>query len=390
MICALLFPGLTFAQSVNEKFDKLTISENFDTVNTYWTTLSNVENLFIVQDGEYILQRRANAAPYAIIAEFENEFSDYRAVASMKLDHSMGELAHMGLLFMMQKEGQGGFLVEINKKKEYRLRQIVGGSYRFISGSSKDNGWTKHNSLNEPNFSNLIEIRCYKGSYDLFLNNVFARSFSEPNYKSGKMGLIIGPDSRGKVDFLYIFTKSAPGATVSKSPENKNDGTSSVTGPDLIDLAESIIQLKTQINELDEENEGLRKTISALNTGDQEKDVTIRNFEKLELQYKDQLKKKDLSIDSLNKVVTSLERYREIVGDNSNGDIIINLSKALKAEKEKNQKLESELLDYKEKQIAPKTGQPKSNSKPINNKSTPPEQTGDTKKDPNVFSLPKE
>jgi hypothetical protein len=267
--------------------------------------------------------------------------------------------------------------------------QIVGGSYRYITGSSKDNGWTKHNIINDPNFSNLIEIRCFKGSYDLYINSNFIRSFNEPNYRSGKFGLTIGPESRGKVDFLYVFTKASPDA-IAASNEIKKESTNSTTAPDLIELAESIIKLKTQINDLDEENEGLRKTISAMKTRDQEKDVTIRNLEKQEITYKDQLKKKDVSIDSLKKVIVTLERYREIVGDNSNGDIIINLSKALKTEKEKNQELEQELLDLKSKQVAPKSGQPKNNNNAVETKPVQEEQGAGTKKDSNVFSLPKE
>jgi hypothetical protein len=85
------------AQSINEKFDKLALSENFDSISTYWSTVANADNLFIVQDGEYILQRRATSAPYAIIANFKNEFDNYRLVSSLKLDKSLGENATVGL-----------------------------------------------------------------------------------------------------------------------------------------------------------------------------------------------------------------------------------------------------------------------------------------------------
>src|SRR5688572_33406692 len=67
-------PHSISAQVIKEKFDKLSISENFDSINTYWTTMANAENLFIVQDGEYILQRKFPTAPYAIIANFEESF----------------------------------------------------------------------------------------------------------------------------------------------------------------------------------------------------------------------------------------------------------------------------------------------------------------------------
>jgi hypothetical protein len=53
---------------VNEKFDKLILSENFDSTDSYWTTLANADNLFIVQEGEYILNRKSTLSPFAIIA----------------------------------------------------------------------------------------------------------------------------------------------------------------------------------------------------------------------------------------------------------------------------------------------------------------------------------
>lgn len=374
------------AQLVKERFDKLSLSENFDSINTYWTTLANAENLFIVQDGEYILQRKAPAAPYAIIANFEDEFTSFRVVTSMKLDKSMSDDATVGFLFMMQPEGEGGFLCEINKNKEYRLRQIVSGSYRYLTGSPKEGGWVKSSHLNEPNFSNMIEIRTANRNYDLYINSNFVQSFSEPTYKSGKMGLIIGPASRGKVDFIYVFTiaSAAEAAANAASTKNENGTTSSVAGPDMIELAESIIKLKTQINKLNEENEDLKKTISAMKSGDQERDVTFKNMEKQIKSLQDQIKKKETSIDSLSRANTDLLKYKEMVGGNENADLVITLSKAVKAEKEKNAQLESENKELREKLGLPKSAPGTKPSKPNGTTTTPP------KKDQNVFSLPKD
>ncbi|MBL0341929.1 MAG: hypothetical protein IPP71_13925 [Bacteroidetes bacterium] len=290
-----LSPFLSTSQVVKERFDQLTLSENFDSINGYWTTIANADNLFIVQDGEYILQRKSTTAPFAVIANFEDEFTNFRVVTSIKLDKSMSEDATVGFLFMMQQEGQGGFLCEVNKQKEYRLRQIVNGNYKYLTGNSKDGGWLKSSFLNEPNFSNMIEIRTYNRNYDLYFNSNFILSFSEPAYKSGEMGLIIGPSSRGKVDFMYVFTLADPSISKKNAGEENGDNMNSNnnnSGPDIIELAESIISLKTQINRLNEENEDLRKTISAMKSGEQEKDVTAKNFEKQVKILQDQLKKK--------------------------------------------------------------------------------------------------
>ncbi|HRC33128.1 MAG TPA: hypothetical protein PK736_06765 [Bacteroidia bacterium] len=41
---------------IHEKFDKLVVSENFDQSNNNWSTVSNNDNLFVMQDGEYYPQ----------------------------------------------------------------------------------------------------------------------------------------------------------------------------------------------------------------------------------------------------------------------------------------------------------------------------------------------
>lgn len=336
-----------YSQSITEKFSKLTISENFDSVSGYWTTLANGENLFIMQDGEYILQRRAAESPYAIIANFQEQFSDFRAIASLKLDDAMSEEATVGFLFMMQEQGQGGFLVEINNNKEYRLRQIANGVYRYITGTSKNGGWEKTTSIKEGNIYNMIEIVSFNKNYDLSINGTFIRSFSEPAYKTGKFGFIIGPKSRGKIDFLYIFTNTS-GKNVTNI-RTTSDSTATIADQDIIELAESIIALKTQVNGLQEENDDLKKVIAAMKSGDQEKDVTVRNLEKQLSSMKEELKANSATIDSLSKSNKELKKYQEIVGS-ENGDIVISLSKALKAEKEKNQKLQDEINNLKKNQ----------------------------------------
>jgi len=385
-----LLPFFASAQLINERFEKLLVSENFDSINTYWTTMANADNLFIVQDGEYILQRKATTAPFAVIANFEENYSNFKVVTSVKLDKTLSETGFAGLLFMMQAEGAGGFLIELNKVKEYRLRQIVDGSYKYITGSSKTGGWIKSNELNEAGHANMIEVRNLNRSYDLYLNNKFVMSFSEPTYKSGQMGVIVGPATRCKIDFMYIFTKVSPeemNLTTTAPADSTNVSTES---PDMIQLAESIIILKTQINKLNEENDGLRKTISAMKSGDQEKDVTIKNYEKQVKALQDQAAKKEQTLDSLNKKNNELMKFKEMAGGNENGDLIIVLSKSLKSEKEKNAALEKEIKELREKNGAEKPAPVKSGTKSTKSDTGSTGQKDSSKKDPAVIKLPEE
>jgi len=366
--------------TVSERFDKLFLSENFDSSGTYWTTLSNSENLILVQDGEYIMQRKAPASPFAVIGSFKNNLTSFRLVTSLKLQKANTDDGSLGIIFMAQAGGQGGFIFEINKLQQYRLRQISSGIYRYLTGDAKTGGWIKSTVLKPIGLPNLFEVRTAEKNYDLYLNNVLIISFSEIAYKSGDIGYIVGPASKGSIDFLYLFTNQKgndgeiPNSTVSENGDSSPDN-------DIMALAESIIGLKTQINRLTEENEDLKQIISSMKSAEKDNASSKAEADKSIKKLESQIKKNQASFDSLLKVNEELYKYKELVKGNDNGDIVINLSKSLKAEKLKNEALikqNQELKDSLQNNPSAKKNQP---SKPDSSK--PKESNGG-------FVLPKE
>ena len=344
LLYVLLISGSCFAQApttfkplVSEKFDKLYLSENFDSSDTYWTTLSNSENLILVQDGEYILNRKASVSPYASIGNFNCNLSSYRFVTSLKLEKATTDDGSIGIIFMAQPGGQGGFIFEINKNQQFRLRQIASNAYHYLTGNQKDGGWVKSTLVKGLNIPNLIEVRTSDKNYDIYLNNSLLLSFTEIAYKVGEIGYIIGPGSKGKVDFLYLFTNQ-------KGQEGESNETkkSDVLSPenDVMALAESIITLKTQINKLSEESEDQKQIIQGLKGAEKENEVQKLASDKAIKILESKLKSFQFSFDSLLKVNTELMRYKEMVKGNDGGDLVINLSKNLKAEKLKNEELQ--------------------------------------------------
>lgn len=322
--------------TVTDKFDQLFIGENFDSSNSYWSTISNLDNLLIVQEGEYIMQRKATFSPYAVMAAFPSELSEYRLVASLKLDKATAADGSIGLIFMAQADGKGGFIFEINRDQKYRLRQITNNSYRYLTGNPQDGGWIKEEALKGLNLPNLIEIRTAGKKYDLFINNKLLLNFEELSYKSGSVGFIIGPGSKGKADFIYIFNKA--GNEALEEP-NVVAETSANPETDIIALAESIINLKTQINKLQEENEDLKGIIDGLKSGEKEQETITANYDKYIKDLEGKIKKSSASFDSLLKINSDLNKYKEMVKGNDNGDLVINLSKNLKNEKTANEAL---------------------------------------------------
>lgn len=338
--------SLAFSQKVNDKFDRLTLSENFDSSSSHWVMVANNDNLFIVQDGEYILNRKTTVSPFAIISNYDFEISSFRMVTSLKLERTQDDEGSIGLLFMAQPGGKGGYVLEFNKKKEFRLRQITGGAYNYITGDQKSGGWTKSSLLSDLNLYNLVEVKSSNGNYDISVNNTLLMSFTENSYQSGKFGLIVGPGSKGRVDFLYLFSAPTASETMATASENA-DNSSGTPGNskkdnndgDLIVLTESIIKLKTQINKLTEQNEDLKRTIEAMKSDDQDVENQKKSSEKQLKQMQLQVDKAEASYDSLLKVNKELLKYKDMVAGNENSDLIITLSQNLKTEKANNEQL---------------------------------------------------
>jgi hypothetical protein len=143
-------------------------------------------------------------------------------VCIFEIRKSVTEDGLIGIIFMAQSDGKGGFIFEINKLKQYRIRQITGATYKYITGDAKTSGWVNSKFINEINSYNLVEIKTAERNYDISINNSYLTSFSEIAYKTGRMGIVIGPGSKGRVDFLYLFSSSKNGESLSSNEETHN------------------------------------------------------------------------------------------------------------------------------------------------------------------------
>ena len=373
----------TLKPLVETKFEYQIYKEGFDSVSADWPTLSNSENLLLVQDGEYILQRKSKLSPFAAMGDLKQQPESFRLVTSLKLVKSSIEEGSLGFIFMAQEGGTGGFIFEINKLQQYRLRQLTPSGYAYMTGNSKDGGWMKSQLLKPVNFANLVELRTHDKQYDLYLNNTLLLSFTEIAYKSGSTGFIIGPGTMGKVDFVYLFTneKPADGNIVGNNPD------ASTGEADVIALAESIIELKTQLNKAQAENDQLKERIESFKGSEKETVKLKADYDARIATLEKQLFQRRLSFDSLILINQDLLKYKEMVKGNDGGDLVITLSKNLKAEKLKSDELMKQNQAMKDsiqvlnallKNPNGKTsGAGNSNSKPSNNNDK-------------VFILPKE
>src|SRR4030095_6424124 len=98
-----------------------------------------------------------------------------------------------------------------------RLKQLVGLSFKLLTGDVKTSGWVESDALKKSGDYNLIQIKTAKRNYDIYVNNKYLLSFTEIAYKSGDIGIAIGPGTKARVDFIEV-KESKPEAAKAAVP----------------------------------------------------------------------------------------------------------------------------------------------------------------------------
>ena len=225
------------------KYKNKIIYEDFNTGSEAFKIITTSDNYFIVDNGDYLLSRNNKKKEYAIVAKNSN-VTDFTLKTSMRIGPSDNKNASIGVILKVQEDGKGAIVFEINKKGEYRIKQLQENEYIMLSGNNKNEGWERSNIIKTINEHNQIEIRSEKNNYDIYANNKFLTSFFVSNYKSGSSGLIISPNTKARIAYFYLMTNEK---------NNINSGIISInnTSKNRTEKDEIIINLNQKIKELE-------------------------------------------------------------------------------------------------------------------------------------------
>jgi hypothetical protein len=194
-----------YTQKIRTSFNELYFAENFETDEGRWPVLSDAEGLFIIQNKEYFIKRHSKEGEEIIRPNYKNNLSSFRLMAALSLEPKSSERSGMGMVFMMRSDLSGYFL-EINGKKEYRIRKLEGVKNYYLSGTEKTEGWVKSSFIKEPGKINYLEVRTERMVYDIYINNSFVQSFADVSLRQGDFGLVIGPEVAARISGIYLFT----------------------------------------------------------------------------------------------------------------------------------------------------------------------------------------
>lgn len=339
------FPSAVIAQLVKQSFTESALHEDFETDNDLWMTASNADNFFVIQNGEYILHRRNTLTGYTIFPKWENQLSEYSISAGLKIAGGTTDEASVGIIFMAQADNKGALFFEFNNKNQYRIKKLDGVNYKLITGGQKDAGWVNSTFFLAPDLYNRVEIRTSDKNYDIYLNNNYLTSFTELAYKSGRVGIVLGPGTTAMMDNFFV---SIPEKKISVNQKDsklgKNNQSESTDASEVITLtAGNYYYMINQLEELKKANAALEDQIERLSSLSHSDTVS----DPASLQERIALTQ--LQMQQLMSENDSLRKMGKGQSETADKDELINaLTKALKKEKQLNDMLTKENKDLKD------------------------------------------
>ena len=202
-----LVPCTLLAQPfiTNEVAEKLFYDDFTDNTEN-WPSFNEPDIKTYAVEGYYYLSKISGEKSRAVIPAFRKQENKFMIKTSLMLISTSPNQQTLGILFMAQSDGSGGFVLEINKKQQYRVRGITNIGQYISTG---ENGWTKSKNVKGADEFNKIVIKGYNGKYDIYFNDQYTFSFEQGNFKQGEFGLLLGPESKAKVDLFYLYKISA-------------------------------------------------------------------------------------------------------------------------------------------------------------------------------------
>ena len=191
-------------QTVHQKLNQLMLEESFSELNDVWPVLTNDDNFFVFDNGEYFMNRSKAESPYAIMAQWENDLTSFSVRASLMLGPVEKTSQTLGLIIRASTDGQTAVICEINKFHRFRIRRLREGKYEVLSTEGKD-GWVKNNAVKGINEYNDINIKTNGTDHDLYINGLLVYSFRIEGINAGSFGLFIGPETKGRLDFISVY-----------------------------------------------------------------------------------------------------------------------------------------------------------------------------------------
>ena len=303
-------------------YSSLLLREEFSDQNENWTYMTTVENLYMPDNGDLFMHRNNLSSAYAFVTKWKNDLKVFNILAKVKLGPAETADQSIGIICLAQRDGKGAIVVEFNKFKQYRIKQLIGAYYRNITGTPEDQGWVKSNLLNAREDYNELDIRVALPQIDVYINKKMAKSFDVADYGPGEMGLLVGPNTKAKADFFYVYSTNEELGELEGRKEKQQEKMS---------LSELLAKQRYETDQKDRDlKECQTERQKAVSVLEEEVGRLIAENERMVLQNK------------------QLVEFRDQVLIDIDEDAFLTLAENLKLEIVKNERLESQVQVYRD------------------------------------------
>jgi len=325
---------------VNEKVEKV-FSEGFTDINKNFiiTSSSNPKFWGIYGDGYYYMKRKI-ASPRAIIVNADETSKNFYIKTKINLASTGTMQSSVGLIFLAQKGGKGGFVFELNKRKKFRIKELGTGAFITKEGV---NGWLKSKIIAYPERDNTIEIKGFRGKFDIYINGNYLYSFLNNSYEKGKFGAYIGPNAEAKIFYFNVYKLDIPGVEPEvnldnlkqqiESLKNENDSLKTIVlmskyNNDDITAISAIEILEKQLQTINEENAAIKAIVKKYELSSSMSSDSVNKFQSEEILT--DLKIVRIERDSISdafSVIQSLYDNSKFIQDSLENEIMKNKTK---------------------------------------------------------------
>ena len=338
-LCCLLcffYPAQT--QQVTKEFMKLVWEDNFQKLENTWAQQSTTDNFFIGSSEGFEVWRKSKNNGYFIFPQKVQEFRVFEAAVHFVFDGKGSPENAAGLVLQAQPDGSGAVIVEVNRKKQFRVRRAS--SNRIMPVNEPNKGWRKPNKKIKGN-EMIVTVKTNDKVYDLFINGIYVYTFTEIEFSKGWIGLYVGPDTRviyKKISVKIDDESSSVPTELSAFPDDRKSLNL------VIARLKEVIQ-KKDLRIADLENQlkdqtGLNyKADSVLLKQSQEAVARVDELEiELEKATEDRLK--------LEKELLKLQQFKNAASASDGGNVadnLININEELRLELQKSKKTVEDL-----------------------------------------------
>ncbi len=197
----------TVVPAQQSNYTQLTFFDDFDDGSfENWKVTNNADNQYFLENGRYEMYRRNAKTADLVFCNWVNSFNDFEIRLTFTFDKNRNKKQYAGLVF--KASNKLALLAELHEAGKVRIRKIVDGKVYYVTGNAKEEGWLNFKEIMKED--NLFTIQSDRNTYSVFINGVPILSESLEGFTPGRVGLVVGTNTKIRVDNFGVYTSRLP------------------------------------------------------------------------------------------------------------------------------------------------------------------------------------